>query len=128
MAPLHSVRGGDGDGKQSQRLVTKPLAISMTELQLNIDTEAQGVAFVEILAGDNRGGNGSVPGFVFANIVPIIADSMQFVAQWRNSTAPQRQHAEYGIIPGGSQSTCEVRLKSEDRMMTAVGAARTNIL
>jgi hypothetical protein len=98
VAPLHSVRGGDGDGKQSQRLVTKPLAISMTELQLNIDTEAQGVAFVEILAGDNRGGNGSVPGFVFANIVPIIADSMQFVAQWH--------HAEYGItlLPHGSRA------------------------
>ena len=99
MAPLHSVRGGDGDGKQSQRLVTKPLTISMTELQLNIDTEAQG-------KGDNRGGNGSVPGFVFANIVPIIADSMQFVAQWRNSTAPQQQHAEYGItlLPHGSRA------------------------
>ena len=76
VAPLHSARGGDGDGSQSQWLVTKPVAVSGTELLLNLDTGAQGVVLVEILAGHDRGWNGSlsVPGFGFANTVPIIAD------------------------------------------------------
>jgi hypothetical protein len=79
--PLH--RGG-GQRWNGTIVMTRPLKATGGPLRLNIDTGAQGAAWVEIC--EATPGHPALPGFGMAEAVAVVMNDVDHVVEWANKT------------------------------------------
>ena len=83
--PLH--RGG-GQRWNGTKVVTRPLKATGGALRLNIDTGAQGAAWVEIC--EATPGRPALPGFGMAEAVAVVTNDVDHAVEWANKTDSAR--------------------------------------